>query len=456
MEDQRNWSDGSFKTYCTPQELGYPFDARAGDRFRQKVTIEVTNRPRGRSAPPPKPLGHRVELDSGRRQPRPPIGFSLPREVDGHSEAEIELLRLARPGHLRVDLNLAGDGWVGRLAGARSTAGALGCPLEIAAFARSEAHIGGLLEELTGLTVARLLLFGVGEELSDPALTGYARKRARTLGLGLPVIGGTDLWFAELNRDRPDVTAMDGLVYSITPQVHTFDEESIAQSLEAQPDTVRTGISFAGGLPLHVSPVTLRPRDAIDVEPVKPNGGEALPFAVDPRQSSLFAAAWTVGSVAALAEPGAATLTYYETVGSRGIIPGDRPLPASFVGPPPGGAFAMFHVFADILEMGDDATLVRCRSGRPSEVATLALSDGGRLRVLVANLTATPVGVRVAGIPAGSVSVRMLDETSANQALADPRSFRSGADPEVACGEDGARVDLAPFALARLDAGGAR
>ena len=168
-------------------------------------------------------------------------------------------------------------------------------------------------------------------------MTRHARERIVEHGARVPVIGGTDLWFAELNRARPDLGAIDGLAYTITPQVHTFDEESIAQSLEAQPETVRTATTFADGLPIVVSPVTLRPRDVVHVDHFNPAGTtQEIPFSVDPRQSSLFAAAWTVGSIAALADAGAASLTYYETVGWRGIIPGDRPLPEPFIGAPPG------------------------------------------------------------------------------------------------------------------------
>ena len=32
-EDQRNWTDGSFKTYSTPLASGYPLHARPGQRF---------------------------------------------------------------------------------------------------------------------------------------------------------------------------------------------------------------------------------------------------------------------------------------------------------------------------------------------------------------------------------------------------------------------------------------
>ena len=462
VEDQRNWTDASFKTYCTPQELGYPFDARAGEHFHQKVTIQVTgDLPAAsgtiRAAPAPGPKPHCVELDHGKRGALPPIGFALPRESDRHSDHELALLRAAHPAHLRADLVLGGDSWTARLDGAADTAKSLGCPLEIAAFARAPAQLDELLDGLMSLPVSRLLLFAYEQEMSDPAMTRHAREGIARRGAGFPVIGGTDLWFAELNRARPDVTAMDGLVYTITPQVHTFDEESIAQSLEAQPDTVRTAATFSGGLPVVVSPVTLRPRDVVHVDHFNPvAAGGDMPFSVDPRQSSLFAAAWTVGSIAALAGAGVASMTYYETVGWRGIVPGDLPLSAAFVGAPPHGAFAVFHVFADVLETGGETTLVQSRSAWPTEVCALALSSGERLRVLVANLTPNAVGLELRGLPAATASVRMLDEHTANQALSDPLAYRSRAGEELTVGGGHASLHLAPFAVARVEAPAAR
>ena len=35
MEDQRNWTDASFKTYSTPISLGWPHRAQAGQEIRQ-------------------------------------------------------------------------------------------------------------------------------------------------------------------------------------------------------------------------------------------------------------------------------------------------------------------------------------------------------------------------------------------------------------------------------------
>jgi D-apionolactonase len=449
MEDQRNWTDASFKTYCTPLELGYPFDASTGQRFSQKVTIRVSGRPARTGAVSDLP---RVTFDIDGGRALPPIGLCLPRAADHHSVAETRLLARAHPSHLRVDLDLARDGWSARLAGGADSASALGCSLEVAAFAESDGQLDQLVPELAVRPSARLLVFTRGQEMSSPTMTAYARRLCAEHSLPLPVIGGTDHWFAELNRDRPDTSTMDGLVYSITPQVHAFDEESIAQSLAAQPDTVRTAITFAAGLPILVGPVTLRPRDPIETEPSN-DSASSLPFSVDPRQSSLFAGAWTVGSISALAQSGAASLTFYETVGCRGIIPGDGPIPPleMFPAAPPGGAYAMFHVFADVLELGPQTRVLRCEPSQPPELAALALRTADRLRILIANLTPAPLRVVLDPVRAVEIGIRMLDETTALEALADPLAYRDRSATPLTPSELAAPLELAPFAVARLD-----
>ncbi|QHK19042.1 hypothetical protein GU243_03940 [Pseudarthrobacter psychrotolerans] len=40
-EDQRNWTDGSFKTYSTPLARPFPVDVAAGDAVRQAVRLEA-------------------------------------------------------------------------------------------------------------------------------------------------------------------------------------------------------------------------------------------------------------------------------------------------------------------------------------------------------------------------------------------------------------------------------
>jgi hypothetical protein len=44
-EDQRNWTDASYKTYSTPLERGTPEPATAGQRFYQRVVLSLGDRP---------------------------------------------------------------------------------------------------------------------------------------------------------------------------------------------------------------------------------------------------------------------------------------------------------------------------------------------------------------------------------------------------------------------------
>src|SRR5207253_10216802 len=61
MEDQRNWTDASFKTYSTPLGLGFPHHARAGQRIEQRVTVTAEGEPR-----PAPPEGEaRIEVGDG-------------------------------------------------------------------------------------------------------------------------------------------------------------------------------------------------------------------------------------------------------------------------------------------------------------------------------------------------------------------------------------------------------
>ena len=41
MEDQRNWTDASYKTYCTPLALPFPVTVNQGDRVQHKITVSL-------------------------------------------------------------------------------------------------------------------------------------------------------------------------------------------------------------------------------------------------------------------------------------------------------------------------------------------------------------------------------------------------------------------------------
>src|SRR5207247_8442179 len=138
--------------------------------------------------------------------------------------------------------------------------------------------------------------------------------------------------------------------------------------------------------PAVLSPITLKIRATEKpAEASTPN----LPADVDARQMSLFGAGWTLGSIARLATTGHVhSLTYYETVGWRGVMESENgsPLPDKFPSVA-GSVFPMYHVFADIGEFAGKQ-IQPTHSLHPLITEGLTLFDlKGRRRILVANLS---------------------------------------------------------------------
>ncbi len=464
MEDQRNWTDASFKTCCTGG-AGYPYPAAAGQAFAQRVTITADA-----AQPPARPATagrgatriHRLELDEQPDGAWPAIGLGLPGAGSPRLTPR-QLARLADLGldHLRLDLHLAAPDWPGQLAAAVATARAAGTNLELALFADPGTlqwldRLARLLSELPGddgPRLARILALEegrAGNHATSPAWLAGVKARLEPFLGPVPMAGGTDGDFAELNRERPAYPAGDGTSYSINPQVHAFDEASLAETLATQATTVRTAREFAAG-PLIVSPISLRQRfnPSATEAPPRPAPG-TLPASVDRRQMSLFGAGWTLGSIASLTAAGGSSLTYYEAAGWRGVMGAGNGPPAPWPFRALGsGVFPLFHVLADLA--GRTVSLpVRLVSDAPAEVVGLAIRHGPAVRVLVANLGPSMAEVSVGALGGRSARIRVLDERSFPVATRSPAVFRRGS-ARVPLRRGQVRLSLRPFAYVRLD-----
>jgi hypothetical protein len=450
FEDQRNWSDASFKSQSYPPRRGGLYTIREGEHVWQKVTLTPSGTPTpvtGEDGPIEIALGEAIP------GPIPPIGLGMASHGRSLSAQEANLLAALRPDHLRVDLRLADAGYPAELARATEDANALGCGLELALHLTDDAErqlakLAARLHEKT--RIDRVLVFHTSELATDPRWVALARQHLEEAAPGALFAGGTNANFCELNRFRPGGAPEDGIVYSITPQIHAFDELSLVENIAAQPETVATAHAFGGGRPVIVSPVTLKQRfNAVaSGEEPEPAPGE-LPPQVDPRQMSLFAAGWTAGSLKRLLESGVNAATYYETTGWRGVIQGDEPSPVPERFPSrPGMLFPLYHVFADLAEW-KAGEVIASRSSNPHAVEALAMASDGRLHMLAANLTPERQQVRIDGF-SGEVALRRLHAETAELATSDPRTFRSQFETVTSTGE--LTLTLAPFEVARLDA----
>jgi D-apionolactonase len=448
-EDQRNWTDASFKTYCTPLARGFPHELKAGETIVQSVAVSAEDVP---AAAPGADGSLSLRVGGGLARSLPALGLSAPGGGEPLTSREVELLRSLRLGHLRAEVRLHEAGWEDVLLRALEDRKRLGWPVELALFVLPD-H-GGELERLASLIasvpVARVLVAHAEGRSATPTETTPAElvELVRAALGDVPVAGGSDMNFCELNRTRPRAAAMDAVFYPIVAQVHAFDDLSLVETPEAQAETVTSALALAQGKPVVVSPITLKRRfnpHATSAE-AEPEEGE-LPDSVDPRQLSLLGAAWTLASVKYLAEAGASAVTYYETVGPRGVA--EREAGSSFPDrfpSLPGAAFPLYHVLADIGEW-KGAELRECTTDDPLAVVGLAVrKSDGRASLLVANLKPERQTVRLEGLGGGGTVRRLNDETAA-LAASDLAAFRSSA---AAVG-DLTTLELAPFETVRLD-----
>jgi D-apionolactonase len=453
-EDHRNWTDANFKTYSTPISLGRPAPLEAGQPLRQRLVVTPIDVPD--TATEAGPVRLTVGPPTGTRVP--PIGLGQDRDAHVPDDRERELLAALAPAHLRVEVRLTGGDWRDHLAAARETAHAAGASLELALMFRDQdaTELEDVAAALDGCPVARVLVTYAGGrtatplETTPPHLVDLAREALVQVAGEAAFVGGTEMYFTEVNRTRPGHDTWDGICYSVSPQIHAFTDIDVMENLDAQAETVRSARAIADCKPVAVSPVTLRRRvnfHAAGEPPPTPAG--QLPDSVDVRQSALFAAAWTAGSVKYMSESGAGSVTYYETTGWRGVVErADGPeLPERFVSRS-GEAFPLYHPLADAIEWHGSEVLACGSSDVLAAVGFAVRGADGATHLLVANLTPHKQAVVVEPLD-GEVTLRRLNESTASLAAADPPAFRSNTELAVASRE--LALTLAPYEVVRVD-----
>lgn len=319
MEDQRNWTDASYKTYSRPLSLPFPYRLEAGERVRQQIVVSLE----AADASPAGPAGDDV-IDLAAGGQFPAIGLSAATAPDPAPAVS------PVGAFVLVELDLASPSWRAALA----RAGASGLPLDVR-FVLDPGNPDslrpavGALADLPVLRVAAVQPTGPARHVSDAAATDALRDALDLAGLSAEVVGGARSHFTELNREITRIPDdLDGVVFSLTPLFHSRDTEQLIESLPMQRLVATEAVRLAAGRRVHVGPVTLRPRfnDVATVPPTYPidadlrhGYGAELIDATDARQSAQELAAWTVASAAALAVPGVSTLVFFEEWGARGI-----------------------------------------------------------------------------------------------------------------------------------------
>ncbi|MEO8463249.1 MAG: hypothetical protein ABI555_08555 [Chloroflexota bacterium] len=442
MEDQRNWTDASFKTFSTPLRLPYPVTVERNTPIRQSVTFELewarsfatvgVAVDRAADAATRVHSVDPVEVHVDLIGPMPQIGTSLAPGRERLTQAELDALRTLHPAIVRTVIELDRPGWETALADARQVVRAVDARLEIEAVAGDDGSgLDELVAELAlaGSSPENVFVFPTSWYATTDVVATQLRELAKRTGLTLPVGGGSRANFAEFNRADLPIGLLDAVGFPVSPQVHAFDDESVLENIAAQPVAIRTAQALSAGLPMTIGPVTLRPRFN-PYGPSRPVYGAANDAERrDSRQVRSFTAAWTIGSLEAIAGTGVAAVLIHEVTGPAGLI-------STAVASDVAGALSHTEipVYAAVRDVTSAGATVMHRTTTPSGVAALALGHPGGLRLILANLKDLPrtLDVRLPRM-LGQVTVHVAGV----QRLADRHPTR---------------LDIAPYGVVRVDA----
>jgi D-apionolactonase len=295
-EDQRNWTDASYKTYCRP--LARPFPYRIDRDVLQILRLDI--------AP-----GHPAEAGrphSAKTTRMPLLGTGLP---PGPAPAGLaDALNRLGGGFTAIEIDLADADWAAQtLARCEAATGPL--RLDLRPHEQQSAALETLAPLLRERTLIGVSLWGAQDE---------TLAEARKLLTGVPMGGGTGAFFTELNRMTPVPAGADYLCWTSNPTVHGFNDDTIGESIEPLDDILRTAKRKHPGQHFQLGPMTLGMRFNPNATTEEGRGRAADP---DPRQGDIIAAAWLACTLAGYADDTVSTVAFFDAIGPKGFFAAD-------------------------------------------------------------------------------------------------------------------------------------
>ena len=462
MEDQRNWSDASFKTYCRPLALPFPYQIPAGSTVVQSVRITVGE------APPEARVARQdaaILLDLGPEagETCPEIALVADADTLPDGTAAAAIVDLAcRELRLRLDLRrLSAAGLDTALSEAQVFARQVSLEAVVSDNNAAAGELAGLAEAVdrSGVEPASVMALPAAYLKSyqpgGPWPTGLSPEGAgelvRRCFPGVPVVGGMLTYFTELNRRPPSPDAFDVVSHESTAIVHAADDRSVMETLEGLDHVFADGRRIAGKRAYRPGLVAIAMRSNPYGAAMMPNPDQGrLPLTdYDPRQRGLFAAAWAIGAVAATAGSRVAAMALAAPAGAFGLVhrrePVDQPWFDDAVDEGLPLVFPLYHVVRGLIPLGGRPRL-RADTDGDRRIAAVAVSGGDAVHLWIANLTADQQHVRLPGSPASARVFRIGDFPSA---AGDPAWLdRQVPDPIV----DAVVLDAYEFAAVELPA----
>lgn len=406
MEDQRNWTDASYKTYCTPLSLPFPVQVKKGERFSQTVRVSLKTEPFVTDVSVNENK-NTISLFNG--QFKKNESFSLGSLITGPlSELQKQRIKAIRLSHLRYDYHFKNS--PKHIKTILEQVRELGVKLLLTVFFTDnwEKELEALYElvnenkqDINGVIIHKEGAKVVSEEI-------LAKSRRKLANIGVPVGSGTDAFFTQINRERLPKDIMDFVCYSNNPQVHAFDNDSIMSTVEGQVANLESCARLYTGLPVWVTPVTLKMRWNPDAtgEVIIRRG--QVPPDVDIRQMSLFTASWFLRSLAACIRGGASGVSFFELVGSKGIMEEEAPGRDYYFPAVPDMLYPVYFAFLAL----SDWDKFNVTAQITDDATVFVMQNSSETRIILANPKNVTVKLKLSDAPS-SVRGILIDGNTA-------------------------------------------
>lgn len=432
MEDQRNWTDASFKTFSTPLCEPLPATIALGSVIKQSVTLKVETYKQLKLSTA-RPVEIKIPDHNQNRHPLPYIGVShAPKEQ--LTPFAVEMIHQLSFSHLRVEIEADSGSIISEMDSLANQCTHLGLPAELAIYFTSnyetEIQIISKVLRTAQIPVSTFLIYRKDQAVTSADTVARAFPVLHSYNPAALIGSGTDSYFVEINRNHPDTDLLDLLCFSANPQVHTFDNDAVMRNLPGLAETLRTAALFQGRARPAISSLSLRPRNRF--RPEKFGGA-------DSRQQGLFAAAWSVGAFMHCVAAGAVSVTFFESIGPAGLMPSQKE-----------AVYPVYHIFASIGEMRGALAKV-CSCTEPDRIASIALWSETSMMLLVANLTDTVQQVTIFDLPE-TITFVSLDENTLEEAIFFPLLWRCKKGTQRSSSGPFHIFDLLPYAILRIEA----
>jgi hypothetical protein len=297
-EDQRNWTDNTYKIYSGSLSEQRPFITSAGSTWKQSIEFEVGISKRT-SADPTKILVREIEA-------LPSIGLQFNTDSLLTPDDLEKALILLEIDHLRINEEALTSQKI-------ATTASSGLILETALLSSNKDEV--LKAEVLQLSQrvpagSRLLIQRESREVVEAS----DLPKNDSLNAYIP---GTDAYLVDLHREKFEFA--DSVTYSMAPTVHSTDTETIFKTLSTQKESIEF-VQKHLAPQVFISPITFSTRG----NPETGHSREQRINFADQDSAMLIrtieGAAWTLGSIHAVASAGAFSGSWHELFGEYGII----------------------------------------------------------------------------------------------------------------------------------------